>query len=416
VIRAFIFIAILFVIDLYAFQAVRFTIKNLNPSAARIICWSYWAVSAICFGLILLANFTDWHLWPKALRTYSFAMIFILFFSKLMVVVFLLTDDVIRALRYAGIKTVQAFNPADKPVNAITRAEFLVKAGLIAGAIPFFSLIWGMLYGVYQFTVRKVKIGVKDLPGEFLNFRIIQISDLHTGSFQSGEPLQKAVNMINRLKPDVIFFTGDLVNDRHIELLPYLETLKSLKARFGIYSVLGNHDYGDYYRWPSEEDKRDNLQKLIGIQKQLGWKLLMDEHDYIDIAGKKIAVAGVQNWSGRAGFQRYGNLEKAIKGINGSFLNILLTHDPSHWRKEVLKHQHIHLTLSGHTHGMQFGIEVPGWKWSPAQYFYKEWAGLYAEGHQKLYVNRGLGFIGYPGRVGIMPEITLIELIPQNSA
>lgn len=413
--RAFLFIAVLFIIDLYAYQAVRFSIRSLNPSTAKIIFWSYWSVSAICFALILLANFTDWHVWPKALRTYSFALVFILFVSKLIVAVFLLTDDVIRVIRFAGIKTAQAFNPSDTPVNGITRAEFLVKAGLIAGAIPFFSLIWGMMYGAYQYTVRKAKVSVSGLPDEFRNFRIVHISDLHTGSFHTKEPLQKAVKMINDLKPDLICFTGDLVNDRHVELKPHIETLKGLNSNHGVYSVLGNHDYGDYYRWPSEEEKHDNLQKLIAMQKEMGWKLLIDEHDYIEVNGKKLAIAGVQNWSGRAGFQRYGNLDKAIKGMSGSFFNMLLSHDPSHWRNEVLKHEHIHLTLSGHTHGMQFGIEVPGWKWSPARYFYKEWAGLYAEGKQKIYVNRGLGFIGYPGRVGILPEITIIELTPDLS-
>lgn len=415
-IRAFLFVTVLFVIDLYAFQAVRFSIRSLNPSTAKIIFWSYWLVSGICFALILLANFTDWHVWPKTLRTYSFALIFILFVSKLIVSVFLLTDDVLRVIRFAGIKAVQAINPSGITVKGISRAEFLVKAGLFAGAIPFFSLIWGMMYGAYQFTVRKAKIKVDGLPDEFRNFRIVHISDLHTGSFHSKEPLQKAVKMINDLEPDLICFTGDLVNDRHTELKPHKETLSKLKARHGVYSVLGNHDYGDYYRWPTEEEKQLNLQKLIAMQKEMGWKLLIDEHDYIEVNGKKLAVAGVQNWSGRAGFQRYGKLEKAIDGIRDSFFNLLLSHDPSHWRNEVLKHKHIHLTLSGHTHGMQFGIEVPGWKWSPAQYFYKEWAGLYAEGKQKIYVNRGLGYIGYPGRVGILPEITLIELTPDGSA
>lgn len=414
--RAFLFIAVLLVIDLYAWQAVWFSIRSFNPSTAKIIFWSYWLVSCLCFALILLANFTDWHLWPKALRTYSFALVFILFVSKLIVSVFLLADDVLRLIRYAGIKTVQAIQPSGTAVTGISRAEFLVKAGLLAGAIPFFSLIWGMMYGAYQYTIRRTKVDVSGLPDEFRNFRIVHISDLHTGSFHSKEPLQRAVKMINDLNPDLICFTGDLVNDQHSELLPFVKTLSQLKATHGVYSVLGNHDYGDYYRWPSEEEKRNNLNKLITLQKEIGWKLLIDEHTYIERNGKKMAIAGVQNWSGRAGFQRYGQLEKAIEGLSGSFFNLLLSHDPSHWRNQVLKHEHINLTLSGHTHGMQFGIEVPGWKWSPAQYFYREWAGLYAEGKQRIYVNRGLGYIGYPGRVGILPEITLIELVPEGTA
>jgi uncharacterized protein len=217
--------------------------------------------------------------------------------------------------------------------------------------------------------------------------------------------------MVNDLKPDLIFFTGDLVNDLHHEVLPFKDILGGLKAKHGVISVLGNHDYGDYYRWPDKKSKENNLASLINIHKEMGWDILMDEHRYIERDGKRITVIGVQNWSARMNFARYGDLGKALDKIEFSSLNILLSHDPSHWRAEVLGHvKDIHLTLAGHTHGFQFGVDLPGFKWSPVQYMYKEWADLYSENGQHLYVNRGLGFIGYPGRVGILPEISLFEL------
>jgi predicted MPP superfamily phosphohydrolase len=226
-----------------------------------------------------------------------------------------------------------------------------------------------------------------------------------------GKPLAEAVRMVNDLKPDLIFFTGDLVNDLHHEVLPFKQILSGLKARHGVISILGNHDYGDYYRWPDKASKEENLRALIGIHRDMGWDILLDEHRYIEKEGEKIAVIGVQNWSARMNFARYGNLNKAIEGLQFQPLNILLSHDPSHWRAEVLgQQQNIHLTLSGHTHGFQFGVDLPGFKWSPVQYMYKEWADMYSENNQHLYVNRGLGFIGYPGRVGILPEITCFEL------
>ncbi len=400
-------------IDIYAFQSIRFSVRTLNPSTAKIVFLIYWSLSVLCYTAILTAAFTDWHQWPKQIRTISFAMLVILFLPKILISAFLFLDDIIRMFRWAILKTAVAFSPVSSHTDThqISRSDFIVKVALIAGAIPFLSLIWGTIYGAYRFTVRKVRIKVKDLPDEFVSFRIVQVSDIHSGSFNSKEPLQHAIKLINNQKPDVIFITGDLINVLASELEMHHDTLKSLSAKHGIYSILGNHDYGDYYHWTSERDKRKNFEELIQTQRDYGWKLLMDEHDYISINGKKIGVAGVQNWSARMGFQQYGNLDKAIAGMNGTFFNILLTHDPSHWRKQVLNHKNLNLTLSGHTHGMQIGVEIPGFKWSPSQYFYHEWAGLYTQGDQQLYVNRGLGFIGYPGRVGIMPEITLIELV-----
>jgi hypothetical protein len=267
-----------------------------------------------------------------------------------------------------------------------------------------------MIFNAYNYKIRRVRLNLSDLPASFDGFKIIQVSDIHTGSFLSTDPLEHAVKLINEQKPDVVFFTGDLVNYFHTEALDYVDILKKIEAKHGVLSIFGNHDYGDYFKWKNQEEKEKNIQELKNIHSQAGWKLLWDEHHDIEQSGEKITVIGVQNISAH-GFSSYGSLEKATKDISYSPVNILLSHDPSHWRKEVLgNYPNINLTLSGHTHGMQFGVEVPGFRWSPVQYVYKEWADMYQEKNQYLYVNRGLGFIGYPGRVGILPEIALIEL------
>jgi predicted MPP superfamily phosphohydrolase len=326
----------------------------------------------------------------------------------------LIVDDIFRFFRWIyGFIFPYVTDPgqSNKNISGITRSDFIVKTGALIAAIPFASLLYGMMKGKYDYRIKKLKLNFARLPSSFEGFRIVQISDIHTGSFMDQKPLETAVKMINDLKPDVIFFTGDLVNDLHREALPFVTTLSMLRAPHGVYSILGNHDYGDYYRWENKTLKEENLSKLISIHKQMGWDILLDEHRHISINGESITVIGVQNWSARMNFARYGNLKKALRDIKFSPVNILLSHDPSHWRAEIAEKIHeIDLTLSGHTHGFQFGVEIPGFKWSPVQYIYKEWADLYSSGNQHLYVNRGLGFIGYPGRVGILPEITVFEL------
>jgi predicted MPP superfamily phosphohydrolase len=335
--------------------------------------------------------------------------------SKIILVFFVLVDDLVRLLRWLYLKISSLFNKPE-PIKTVpkaknlSRSDFIIKSGLLIGSIPFFSLIYGMAFNVSNYKVRKLRLILPDLPVSFDGFKIVQVSDIHTGSFLSAEPLTRAVNIINEQKPDVVFFTGDLVNYNHTEALNYIDTLKNIKAIHGVFSIFGNHDYGDYYKWNNLEEKENDIQELKKIHSQMGWNLLWDEHHIIEQSGEKITIIGVQNYSAH-GFSNYGSLEKATKNINYSPVNILLSHDPSHWRKEVInKYPNINLTLSGHTHGMQFGVEVPGFKWSPVQYVYKEWAGMYQENNQYLYVNRGLGFIGYPGRVGILPEIAVIEL------
>ncbi len=414
--RTIAILVILLVIDLYIFQGIRFLARNLNPLTSRAIFIAFWSVTAISFTIIATGIFIDWHDWPKAIRTYSFAFVFVTYFSKLFLVLFLIIDDVFRIFRWiaswfiAPDPNVITDGAKGNP-HSISRSGFLVRMGVVVAAIPFAALIVGMIRGKYEYQVRKIRLNLANLPESFKGFRIIQISDIHTGSFMDKAPLEKAVAMINELEPDAIFFTGDLVNDLHHEVIPYLETLGSLKAKHGVYSILGNHDYGDYYQWKNRQDKINNLDKLINAHREMGWDILLDEHRHIEKNGERISVIGVQNWSARMNFARYGNLEKALQNINYSPVNILLSHDPSHWKAEVMgKVKEIDLTLSGHTHGFQFGVEIPGFKWSPVQYVYKEWSDLYTENNQHLYVNRGLGFLGYPGRVGILPEITVIEL------
>lgn len=410
-----IFLIILLLIDIYAFQAFRFAVKGFSPKTIRWVKYIYWLISCFCFGIIAFTQFTDWHSWNKYLRTYGLAMLIVFIFPKIILAFFVLVDDAVRLLRWLSIKISSWFKTPEQikaihPDKTMSRSGFIIKAGLIIASIPFFSMIYGMAFNAYNYKIRRVKLILPDLPVSFDGFKIVQVSDIHTGSFLSTDPLARAVDIINELKADVVFFTGDLVNYNHMEALNHVDTLKKIEAKHGVFSIFGNHDYGDYYKWDNPAEKENDILELKNIHGQAGWKLLWDEHHDIEQNGEKITVIGVQNCSAH-GFSNYGSLEKATKDITYSPVNILLSHDPSHWRKEVINnYPNINLTLSGHTHGMQFGVEIPGFKWSPVQYLYKEWAGMYQEKNQYLYVNRGLGFIGYPGRVGILPEITLIEL------
>jgi hypothetical protein len=413
--RIVIFIIILVLIDIYAYQAFRFAAKDYSPKAIRWIRSIYWLISIFCFGIIAFTQFTDWHTWNKYLRTYGLAMLIIFIMPKIILALFVLFDDLVRLLRWISIKISNMIKTPEQAETVqtgrtLSRSAFIIKAGLIIASIPFFSMIYGMAFNPYNYKIRKLRLIFPDLPASFDGFTIVQVSDIHTGSFLSTEPLTRAVNIINEQNPDAVFFTGDLVNYNHKEAIAFVDTLKKIEAKHGVFSIFGNHDYGDYVKWNNQAEKENDIQELKNIHNQAGWRLLWDEHHEIEQGGEKISVIGVQNCSAH-GFSNYGSLEKATKDIDYSPVNILLSHDPSHWRKEVLsKYPKINLTLSGHTHGMQFGVEIPGFKWSPVQYLYKEWAGMYQEKNQYLYVNRGLGFIGYPGRVGILPEITVLEL------
>ncbi len=413
--RIAIILVILFLLDLYVFQGVKHLTRTLNPASSRFWNYLFWFVTISCFAIIISSQLWEWRQWPQWLRSYLFAFVFITYLSKVFMVAFLLIDDVLRAFRWTYQKLTGAtqkniIGDSVPSQVGISRSDFLVRVGAIIAAIPFATLIMGMMKGKYEYQVRKFSYRSPRIPDSFRGFKAVQISDLHLGSFSDSEPLERAVEMINDLNPDVIFFTGDLVNDRSLEIVPHINTLKKLSAKFGIYSILGNHDYGDYYRWNSDSDKLNNLQHLKDLQRSLGWKLLLDENEKLILNSQHITVAGIQNWSSRANFARYGDFDKATSEIDNDSFTILLSHDPSQWRSQVVDHDtFIDLTLSGHTHGFQFGVDIPGFKWSPVQYVYKEWAGAYSTKSKTLYVNRGLGFLGYPGRVGILPEITLFE-------
>ena len=408
-----IFIVIMLLLDTYVFQAVKAVVYNAGPKTKLIVYAIYWTITAIAIIGFLLFVFTEQNFLGKKVRTYLFATIIGLFLAKLTSLIFFLADDVRRGIQWAAGKLL--FNNTEGESmggDGISRSVFLSWIGLAAGTTLFGSLLYGF-GNKYSFHVNRMRFSFKNLPASFKGLKIVHISDIHSGSFMDKNAVAHGVQMIMQEKADVIFFTGDLVNDKATEMIPFMDMFLQIKAPLGIYSTLGNHDYGDYVSWPIEGiSKIQNLQNLKKVHEGLGWKLLMNEHIVLEKENEQIAVLGIENWSAKGRFPKYGRMDQAYPGSEKYPFKILLSHDPSHWEAEVLsKYKDVDLMLSGHTHGMQFGVELPGFKWSPVQYMYKQWAGLYEEADQKLYVNRGFGFIGYPGRVGILPEITVIELI-----
>lgn len=288
--------------------------------------------------------------------------------------------------------------------------DWITKLGLLMVAFPFVWLLYGISFGKYRYRVIEKKLNFENLPKAFDGFRIVQISDIHSGTFDSVEKVAKGVELLRKQEADLIVFTGDMVNNHASEVVPYVHLFKSLQAKFGKISILGNHDYGDYKYWGNPSAKLKNMENLKALQAEMGFQLLLNDSIDLELAGEKIHIVGVENW-GLPPFPQYGDLDKACEGLEPNSFKILLSHDPSHWDAQVLDHeQDFELTLSGHTHGMQFGIEIGKIKWSPVKYRYKRWAGLYQKAQKKLYVNRGFGFLGFPGRAGIWPEITVITL------
>jgi predicted MPP superfamily phosphohydrolase len=333
---------------------------------------------------------------------------------KLVVVLFLMGEDVVR-LGMAAFRSVrnnlQGHTPAQNiPSVWMDRKEFLSQVALFVGSVPMVALIDGMVRNRYNYRVHKVSLFYPDLPEAFDGFRIVQLSDIHAGSFDNLAAVERGLKMAQNLNPDVIVFTGDMVNNAAVEAIPIVPLLHKLHAPFGKFSILGNHDYGDYVRWDTAQAKAENLKLLHQLEADMGFRLLLNEHAVLERGSEKLYLIGVENW-GKPPFPQYGDLEKALQGVPADDFKVLLSHDPTHYELQVVQHPDpIHLTLSGHTHGFQFGVEIGGWKWSPVQFRYARWAGLYTENFRDLYVNRGFGFIGYPGRVGILPEITEITL------
>ena len=296
------------------------------------------------------------------------------------------------------------------PGEAITRSEFLTKAALVATAVPFGAMAYGVISGAHDYRVRRLTVKLPNLPKSFDGIRIGQVSDIHSGSFWNKTAVKGGVEQMLAEKPDLMFFTGDLVNNESSEIRDYFDIFNKLKAPLGVYSVTGNHDYGDYYNWASADAKRENFERLVAAHREMGYDILMNENRILEQGGEKIAILGIENW-GAGRWTKYGKIDEAHAGTEEASVKLLLSHDPSHWDAQVRpKYKDIDLSFAGHTHGFQFGIEVPGFKWSPSQYAYKQWAGLYQEGNQYLYVNRGFGYLGYPGRIGMPPELTILEL------
>ena len=403
-------IGIMAVLDFYVFQAIK-VVATSSPKIRLTIFIVYWVLAGFALTVLILLPYINYDNWPRAVRTYFFAIVVGLFFSQLVASLFLLVDDIRRGCMWIIGKL---FSNPSVPINesaeGITRSTFMSWLGLAAGGGLFGTLMYGF-NNKYRYQVTRVKLTYDNLPKSFKGIKIIHISDIHSGSFMDKQAVQKGVDKIVKEKADLILFTGDLVNDRSTEMKDYMDVFNQLKAPLGVYSTLGNHDYGDYVRWDSREAKSANLERLKQVHGELGWRLLMNEHVVLEKNGEQIALLGIENWSSKGRFPKYGKMNEAYPGTEQYPFKILMSHDPSHWEGEVLSiYKDIDLMLAGHTHGMQFGLELPGFKWSPVQYVYKQWAGLYESKAQKLYVNRGFGFIGYPGRVGILPEITVIEL------
>ena len=405
-------IVIILTIDIYYYRAIKGSVKKLPSGVIKVLKISYWffTLLSIAFMFFAASFFIDQTPPPKFARTYIMGVLLIVALSKLIGSIFLIIHDIIKSISWLIKKSFKPKTASN--INSISRIEFLKKTALIASIIPFSTLMFGVLKSAFDYTIHKQKLKIPNLPTAFKGLKIVQISDIHTGSFISTEPLEKAIKLIKEQKPDVIFFTGDLVNDITEEVLPFIDTLKTITAPLGVFSILGNHDYGDYfYKKDDLQGKQHNYKLMKAVHKKLGWKLLLNENHIIEKDNERLAILGVENWGSELRFPKYGDIDKAKNGCFDSDVKLLLSHDPTHWDAHVLpNHPDIAATFSGHTHGMQFGVEIPGFKWSPSQYIYKNWAGLYEQKQQQLYVNRGLGFIGYPGRVGILPEITVIEL------
>lgn len=390
-----IILGMVFLLEWYAFSGIQ-GVANLYGSQMTTLIY------AVYFGLMALSVVSLFVVFgmgnklSKSFRNFLFSFVFINLVSLLVFDVFVLLDDLRRLVYWIAQS------------NDLSRSYILMSIGLIAAIIPAVLFLLGMLIGPYRYKVHPTTISLDNLPKAFDGLKIVQISDIHSGSFYNRAAVEKGVKMIMDQKPDVIFFTGDLVNDDASEMDQYKDIFSKLKAPMGVYSILGNHDYGDYVQWPSEHAKAENLQNLKAVHGEMGWRLLLNEHVYLEKESDKIALIGVENWG--KGFHQVGDLSKAYEGSSAP-VKLLLSHDPTHWDEQVRKdYKDIDITFSGHTHGAQMGFEIGKYKWSPITLRYKKWAGLYKEANQFLYINRGFGFLGYPGRLGIWPEISLITL------
>jgi len=398
-VRWLILVIILLFIDFYAFQSLKTVSKN------KFVLILYWLISiGILVNFILkLASFNGSKGFTHGIML-AIGLLILSIIPKIITILVLFSEDIFRVIR-----AIFSVTSSSTGTHFPARREFIAKIALGLAAIPFASIIYGMTKGKYNFKVIRHILFFDDLPPAFDGFNITHISDIHSGSFDDENEIDYAINLINEQKSDVILFTGDIVNNMANEMNPWIAHFKKLKAKYGKFSVLGNHDYGEYVRWKTVEEKEQNFKAIKNIHPKIGFNLLLNDSVYLEKDNEKLAIIGVENWGTR--FKKAGDLTKASAKIKNEDFKILLSHDPSHWDAEVKTHENNYqLTLSGHTHGMQFGIEIPGFKWSPIQYVYKHWAGIYKEFNRYINVNRGLGFLAFSGRVGIWPEITVITL------
>ncbi|MFI0491079.1 metallophosphoesterase [Flavobacterium sp.] len=407
ILRLIILFIVFFIVELYAYQAFKTLVKTNS------ILLSYKIISFLLLVFIIYSfSKFDRSVGQTKQTMLTMGLVLLVYIPKIILTLILLGEDIFRL----GAGSVNYFLKSNtNPTFLGSRRKFVSQIGLGLAAVPFLSLIYGVTKGKYNFKVIKQQVFFPDLPDAFDGFKITQISDVHSGSFDNPEKINHAIDLINEQNSDMILFTGDIVNTDAKEMHPWIETFNQIKEhKYGKYSVLGNHDYGEYVDWPSEAAKEKNFQDIKKLYGQIGFNLLLNQHTFIEKGNDKIALVGVENWG--LHFKKVGDLNKATEGLSKEEFKILMSHDPSHWDAEINKHlKDFHLTLSGHTHGLQFGIEIPGFfKWSPAQYVYEQWAGLYEKAGKYIYVNRGFGFHAYPGRVGIMPEITVIELKKGN--
>jgi predicted MPP superfamily phosphohydrolase len=430
--RILFMIALVVLFDSYAYQTIKMLCKTMQKNRARIIKWAYWIISIMFYVLSIFAMGGRLVQFSRGVQVSITGFFFAMFLAKLLMTIPLVLEDLYRLVQWVISKFRKPQTDDSETANAkglISRKTFIARTSAGIGALTFSGLIYGVSKGAHDYKIHRTTVAFPHLPQGFKGLKIAQLSDIHAGSFWDVKAVEKGIQLLLKEQPDIIFFTGDLVNTLANEMTPEMIALfGQLKAPMGVFSILGNHDYGDYYQWQdrthitegnsAQSDKSHmspmqlaNLEAVKAIHKQMGWDLLLNENRILQRGGDAIALIGVENYGAKGRFARYGVLSKAYEGTQNLPFKILLSHDPSHWDAQVRKSfKDIDLTFSGHTHGAQLGIETANFKWSPIQLMYKQWAGLYQEDQQYIYVNRGFGYLGYPGRLGIRPEIGIITL------
>jgi len=430
--RIAVILIIFLLFDLYAFQSVRSLSAHLNTMPKRSIRIIYWGVSVLFYLLFIFTITGKMADANKTFRTFTTGLFFALVLSKILMILPLLAEDIYRIFNkfyeLIFVKPQTQNLEGEKSQFLVSRKKFISQISTGIGLATFSGLTYGVIKGAHNYKLHQKNVVLKNLPPNFNGLKIGHISDIHSGSFWDKNAVQKGVDLLMSQKPDIVFFTGDLVNDVATEMDNYKAIFSQIKAPLGVYSSLGNHDYGDYYQWPDKHEinfdvnfqgnkshmtpmQKANLEALKQVHADMGWRLLMNEHVPIEVNGEKIAVLGIENYGAKGRFPRYGKMTEAHTNTEQYPVKLLLSHDPSHWEAEVIKkYKDVDIMFAGHTHGAQFGIETAGFKWSPIKYIYKQWAGLYQQDNQYLYVNRGFGYLGYPGRLGIRPEITMLTI------